>query len=707
MSQFWHSAPSMKTLALALLATALVVIGAVHISSQKVVAIQGPGALQPVSADRVWMGVNNDLWVLDHSGRKVAQKTVQELGLPHAIANIVPAPDGQVLLSARGQATWSMVRASDMAVLRTITPQWPEQDKEHSARAVHLAVAPSGDIAVATGGGHSVLLFDPEGRFKAKTAKGAYYFTNGLWHSPEGWWTTDTNKFTLRLMDSDTLAEKRSIVLESGNPGYPWLAEMVPSKGAPKPGTHMAPLATLSRVGTMMEPGHVVDVFPDASQINYNQAPLARINDIAWLGEQLLVVDGGNYQVLRFSAHREALSNFGDTQVQASLADMLEQRTFWSQWSSRYMFLLAAALLLLGIAAYNRHKKLVISAVLVKRSPTSVGTPVVAHRLALQQWGVAVGLPLLVRLGVVLLLGYGLFFKALLYGLNLGLAGPSVLALAILWVMTLAILCVALWQQRHYLRYSRKPSYEGTLNRKAMGWLQNHDDWDRVKGEGEEVRETVLLRGQWLGLRQQWLLVTNRRVLLFAANARERRLDKEWPRSAVVFAGLPEQDPLAGKVPGRLEQWLLVQPNMRIRLRSGEVVTGISPSAVTAQRAAQLLVRARLPVALGGPNEVGQAGLLASAPRRRQWQHVAASLMLPGVGQWLQNRFATGTVFFTAAALLVLMGLGPVLWAMTGPKMHVDFLSKLLPVYVWLLLATTSAIDAYFFARSGKVARKK
>ena len=44
MHKFWHSAQALKTAAATLLALALMMIAAVHLSGQKAVAIQGPGS---------------------------------------------------------------------------------------------------------------------------------------------------------------------------------------------------------------------------------------------------------------------------------------------------------------------------------------------------------------------------------------------------------------------------------------------------------------------------------------------------------------------------------------------------------------------------------------------------------------------------------------------------------------------------------------
>ena len=203
-----RSAQGMKTVATILMGLALVTIAAVHVSSQKSVAIQGPGAMQAVSPERVWLGVNTDLWILDASGHKLAQKSAEDFGFKEAISNIALAPNGEALLTTRGDPTWKVVRVSDLSVVRTITPQWPEEFKGNVSRAIHVAVSPTWDIAVATGGGHTVLLFGSDGKPKARTPNGEYYFTNGLWHSPHGWWTTDTNNYALRLLDSETLVGK-------------------------------------------------------------------------------------------------------------------------------------------------------------------------------------------------------------------------------------------------------------------------------------------------------------------------------------------------------------------------------------------------------------------------------------------------------------------------------------------------------------------
>ena len=61
-------------LPVALLAFALVGIALAFVANGKWVAIQGPGALQAVSADTLWLGVDEELWVLDAQGHRTARR---------------------------------------------------------------------------------------------------------------------------------------------------------------------------------------------------------------------------------------------------------------------------------------------------------------------------------------------------------------------------------------------------------------------------------------------------------------------------------------------------------------------------------------------------------------------------------------------------------------------------------------------------------
>lgn len=388
----WHSAAAMKRLAIALIAGALAAIALTLLAGQRMAAIQGPVALQAIGAQALWVGVNDELWIVDAQGHVTSRRTAAGLGLPGAVSGIAPGPDGTVVLNARGAPAWQVVDARSAQPLRRIAPQWPAEFLDH-LDAVHLAVAPDGSVAAATGGGHAVLLFGPDGALRARSAPGTFRFTNGLWHSPEGWWTTDTNRHALHLLDTDTLAPRRSVHLPPAPYAYRGLGELVPSQGAPLPGSDAKPLATVTRLGFLMQPGHAADVFADGRQALYNTEPLPDLRDIAWFNGELLLVDGAGFCILRYGPDRTARGTFGDAQLQAEWQSQREQRALWVQLSSRWALLAAGVLLLTGLGAYARHRQL--SATPAAQEPAAASAAVLVDKARRGLW-----LPLALRLAV-------------------------------------------------------------------------------------------------------------------------------------------------------------------------------------------------------------------------------------------------------------------------------------------------------------------
>jgi hypothetical protein len=321
------------------------------------------------------------------------------------------------------------------------------------------------------------------------------------------------------------------------------------------------------------------------------------------------------------------------------------------------------------------------------RRTNGAGSEAPARELARQRFFIY-GVPWVVRLAVLALALFVLLplLHAWFLGSEPADLGES-LRLLVLSVL-LPALAAAAWQQRRHDRLASRPEYEPALNDRAVAWLRAHDDFDRVKLDSEVPRETVYLPG-W---RARWLLVTNRRILLFVASARERQLVSEWPRRAVVFAGPPELAP--GGRQRSLWSWLVRAPNLVLAFTTGTTLRLHCASGATARRVAELLMAS--PAILEG-EAVAPRATKAHAPRRR-WHEVLASLLVPGTGQWLQGRFVTGAVLFTAAVLLAIYDWAPVLWALHGPRMEVSALSVVSAVFTWLLLVLLASSDAWQFS---------
>lgn len=334
------SAKQLKAGAVALLVLAIVAVVFALQASNRRVAIQGPSALAVLADGSVWLSVDDQLWLLDAQGRKrrVAGPSVH--GVPGLIGNLVLHPDGQLVASTRDDPTLYVLDAATGAAKSRLSPAWPADLHRHGGRAITYAFHPDGRIAISTGGGHAVALFDAQGRYLARSTPGAYEFSNGLWWSGESLWTTDTNRFALVELDGRTLAEKSRVQLRQATRGWRYLGM---AAGAP-PGAPAESLGSVVRFANGMIRGHVVDVMRDGSQKDFGVGVEMEPRDVKWKGDELLVVDGARYAVARFSANHNPRTNFGDAQVREELAAMPQAR---ERLKRLYHTRLAAAVLLL------------------------------------------------------------------------------------------------------------------------------------------------------------------------------------------------------------------------------------------------------------------------------------------------------------------------------------------------------------------------
>jgi hypothetical protein len=295
-------------------------------------------------------------------------------------------------------------------------------------------------------------------------------------------------------------------------------------------------------------------------------------------------------------------------------------------------------------------------------------------------------LPLAARLAL-LAIGALLVFPCL----QSALLGPDAALAASLHLLLLTLLPTlvlpAWWQQWRHQRLIARPEYEAALNHRAIAWLCGRD-FERVKLEGEIARETVYLPG-W---RARWLLVTNRRVLLFTGGAKQRQLLSEWPRRSIVFAGSPADLPPQRR-PAPWLRALLRAPNLALAFTTGTMLQLHCASGVTAVRVAQLLMSSP---AL--PDETLMVPAFRPEPTARRWHEVFASCIVPGAGQCLQGRFQASAVLFGLTLLLFVQAWVPLARALRATPSEFTGLGLAWPVATSLLLALVAGSDAWHFS---------
>ncbi len=679
-----------KTCAVALLMAAIAALAlAMHASSRKV-HILGPSALVGLPDGSVWLGVGRELWHLNAEGelRKKAPGDLGGLSMPPA--NLVRHPDGSLVVSYRGDANLYWLDPETAQVRRRLQPQWPAALVDHSNRAITLAFAGDGRLAISTGGGHAVALFDPEGRFLARTAQGTYQFTNGLWWTDSSLWTTDTNRFDLVELNPADLTERQRVHLQDSQLPGTYLGQAIP----PGPVRDAAaPLATVVRLLNGMELGHVADVLPDGTQQAFPTPEGFEPRGLHWRANDLLVVDGTSWRVWRLDPQHRALTPFGSPAVQRELEGLREERANLEQ---RYRLGLFAAVVLFsfgfGAAVWAQRLETRLQAPAAGRDLSRLGTT------PLSTWQV-------VRASLRLEWWLWAFLPAyfLLDAIRSHLSDAS--AIHGTWphqVATVMLLFVKLGLGVSLLVVARRrmldPRWESIGNQAAVARLRKAPGfWDALHTT-EHVQET-LLAGQQGSAQQQWLVLSNERLFLHAINARDHSLIDALPRSQVVRCRVvpAKQWKLSAKIWPRHE--------LHIEFRSGESWRlDVSSPVVVARRISDLLslARSRVPDAASntrvsyptrphGPNNPAVYGTA--------WQQVLASLLIPGLGQWMQRRRGTALLLF-CIWLLVCVGIAiPVLWTLKGPKAAVDAMTLFLSLLLYLFPPVVAARDAWNLRR--------
>ena len=263
--RFWQS------LGAGLLLLACLCVGLALWSSQRQAAIQGPWGVAVLPGNHVWLSVNDALWRLDAQGQRQQVVPAAQAGLAGSAGILAAHPEGHLVAWSRHSPVLHVLSATDARPLRTLTPAWPAALQRHRDNAIRFAFAPDGRVAIATGGGHAVALFGPQGQHLGTTPEDTYRFTNGLWWEDGHWWTTDTNRPALVRLDDAHLAPVQRIELLQQQGRWRFVQDAI----APyhPPGATATPAGTLVRLDGGMQAGHIVDVWPDGRQTPYPVPP--------------------------------------------------------------------------------------------------------------------------------------------------------------------------------------------------------------------------------------------------------------------------------------------------------------------------------------------------------------------------------------------------------------------------------------------------
>lgn len=665
------------------------VAGAISATTKRA-NIQGPSALAVLPDLSVWVSVEDALWHLDESGKRIGVVDGATLNVGGQIGNLMLHPNGQLVASVRTDPALYFLDPESALIQSRLLPQWQSDLSEHGSDAINYAFHEDGRVAIATGGGHAVAVFDAVGGFLGRTKPGTYEFTNGLWWTGDSLWTTDTNRQELVELDGNTLTEKSRVHLSKNCGGWSFLGMAAPSRGKASEELRSAPLATIVRFANGMTKGHATDVFSDGSQLDYPVTNTAEPRDIKWRGSELLVVDGASFSIKQYSDSRMPMANFGDGAVQAALTSSLDRRSSLERQHSAYLSG-AIALFLIGFVSAMRAQALEKTQSLssLNLDLSQLGTPLLP---AFAQLIVSI------KIFWPTVLAFGVFAPILIYldqisrfVQTISLITTLLLFLLLQLFLVLFIMLVN-WNVR---RGAGNPLSEAIFNYRAIQFLKTDVTFWRLRQPDELPQETLMLVRAKGGF--HWLVLTNRRLLVFVANLRDRTLAHEYPRSAISQLRLLEPHEITWGQ--KLHRFLSAAGEViRVEFKDGTSLDGFASSTQTVRRMAAQLQSTSFDTP--SINDMQQSQNARVIPRIAEAQNTEAilqaiaSFLIPGLGQWVQNRSSTALLFFIAW-LLVSMVVVVVAWTLWKSLAAVSLWMIIFTASCYIIVCIVAAWDAW------------
>ena len=669
-----------ESLAVFLLALAILAAAVAIWAGDRRAELWGPRALAVAGNGDVWLISDAELLIADNTGRLQRRVDLRPLDLPGPVNALTPLPvaDGQLRMLAGviHHPDW-LILDQQGAVVGRLRPAGIGDDFHETFQ---LAADNDGRIAMAASGAHRVHLVAADGRHLAESAAGLFRFANGVWPEDGRWRVVDTNHHRILDLDGTTLAQRSSVTVPTvGAAAYPALARVSPA-GA----------ITVSVLHNAMDSGVIIDIDEDGRQLRRYPLPGddAKPVDFVWLADGLLVAERSSRSLILVDAAAGSSRTWGDSAFNAALDASRASRRHWSD------ILLAAQVAgvlcgLAGLLAYVRSKR--HAGASDERAAAASGTLATPWLPARDEALARLPLvwPLLPPVLAVFLLQF--IDKSWLDPLVVPWRGTPwrvPIAVAIAVATFAAFGAMALWAAGRIHRALQDPANEALLAGQAVRWWLGASAAQTELQPGEQAREvlSVLPAGLFPALNRQVWVLTDRRLLIFAPGV---------GHDARLLAALPRRDCTAAYTavtPGK--RMLGGRDRIELACRDGRRFAGAPVSPRTAERLAGLLGAAR-----AGSTAWADPLARPARPSPEPGTAFLMSLFLPGLAQWLQDRFQLAVVLIAGAVLIAVVVVAPVMLGWAGHYYDVAPLGgavMLLPAVAWSLMA---GIDAYAHAR--------
>jgi sugar lactone lactonase YvrE/TM2 domain-containing membrane protein YozV len=342
-----------KLVLLAFVLLIAAVIAVIYQASAKAERLTGPGAMEVDAQGRLWLSINQVLYVIDPDGNIEREIDLSAAGITPPVTAMTPFRDGEMLLGSRASGDIHRMTAQGKVLGRLGTsdaPAWKPFG------AFHLAYRPARrQIVITDTSNHRVLLLDEQGNLLRESqapqpASQSYRFPNDVIVNNAGHiLIVDTNNRRVLTLDGSLEAQATwSSVTFSAGYRYPVFIAQVPD-GDYYLSIHdnrldYAEVVRLNERGELQ--GAVAfdaDVIP---------------NGLAIHPGGVLVADTAAYAIWRIHDDDHDVSRFGGPRLQDILRETSEAKAFYeSLVTACQVFLVILLLVMLVVAAGMQRRE--------------------------------------------------------------------------------------------------------------------------------------------------------------------------------------------------------------------------------------------------------------------------------------------------------------------------------------------------------------
>ena len=682
----------------------LLVLAAVFIIShatQQRQLISGPQQMVADAQQNIWVLTNQDtVWRLSADGAVQRRFTAEQLGMKKPLGPLTLLPDGEWMVGDRHQETLHFFTQQG-GPLRVLDPA-------HTATgalsgAFFMVYDPLNQrYVVSDSSNHRLLAFDSQGQPWSGEAKAAELeegapavpastdaslrFPNELLY--DNWqrlWVVDTNHHRLAQLDAH-LQVVGEIALNGFNV-WPVTAAADGEGG----------FFVFAGIGDL-DAGPVLHLDRHGEQLARFDLPAgANPFGIVVRGREVLVADAMNFAIYRFSTDGSRLGVFGDASFQGVM-DGLHHRYqyYWRLERGAQVFIVLALLALIGVYVYQQRSGGGAASVAgsggqgaLRRSALPAGGDIgdlYGHNLRLMAPLLAVALtPPLVLLGVALLLHRLLHMHAL----------PLIVELELALVLTVLVaVTVAPWLRRHYVRAWQQGEFARALAMNAaMIYNLCRRRIEDALQPGESVRERILWRGGSPWRSPGLLLWSDERLFLMRRRLLSARVE------AIAFEDIREAR-WSPDWEARSSWWREFVPARRLLLRTVqgdrelEIVDWVGGERLLAK--IQLTANTR-PLTEADRTPAMPRAELGFSP----WRSALLSALVPGLGQFFQERKQLALVFLLLCGGLLIVDI-PVFSVLVFHNMDMNLAAA---IQLILMLPLAWGVNIYDAYQNGRVSR--